>query len=272
MSDEISIVARIERQPLTRVSLSTALCYIYYIQKGDGGLFFGQEHYSIGEESACCLIGRSPVFFDQSDLKGYQLMFPLDFFHQVKKDMNLRLTYRDFDINLQVVIPLSDGIRAEMEPLLLCMSNEFRDRSEYRQDILSSLLKVFLIRLIRQIIDAGRANIRSIERDEVVDKFIGLVYENFSTLKKVADYADVLCIAPNYLNTRVKGVTGLTASSLIKNIIIAEAKKQVSEKGLTLKEVAYQLGYDDTAHFSKFFKRAAGTNYSSFKRAANVSF
>jgi AraC-like DNA-binding protein len=153
-----------------------------------------------------------------------------------------------------------------MEQLLHCMANENRAKSEFKVEILYSLLKVFLIRLIQQTAGAGPGCKRQPVKDDVVNRFIGMVYEHFSTMKKVADYAEILCIAPSYLNIRVKAVTGLTASSLIKQVIITEAKKQVWEKGLSLKEVAYQLGYDDTSHFSKFFKRAAGKNYSSFKR------
>jgi len=45
-----------------------------------------------------------------------------------------------------------------------------------------------------------------------------------------------------------------------------EAKRYAMYSALTMKEVADRLGFDDCAHFSKFFRNFSGTNFSTFKR------
>lgn len=83
----------------------------------------------------------------------------------------------------------------------------------------------------------------------------------------VTDYADELIVTPNYLNEVIKKITGFPASHHIQQRIVLEAKRQAAYSNLSMKEVAYQLGFDDMAHFSKFFKNASGQSFTDFKKA-----
>ena len=84
----------------------------------------------------------------------------------------------------------------------------------------------------------------------------------------VSDYAGQLCVTPNYLNRTVKKVTGFTASHHIQQQIILEAKRKAIYSSVSMKEVAYYLGFDNLAHFSKFFKNNCGMNFTDFKKSA----
>ena len=83
----------------------------------------------------------------------------------------------------------------------------------------------------------------------------------------VCDYASVLSVSPNYLNRTVKKVSGYTASHHIQQQIVLEAKKQAIHYGVSMKEIAYQLGFDNPSHFSKFFKCNSGMNFTQFIKA-----
>jgi AraC-like DNA-binding protein len=87
----------------------------------------------------------------------------------------------------------------------------------------------------------------------------------------VSDYADDLCVTPNYLNRTVKKTTGYTASHHIQQQIILEAKRQATYFSTSMKRIAYNLGFDNLAHFSKFFKHNCGMNFTDFKRV-NANF
>ena len=82
----------------------------------------------------------------------------------------------------------------------------------------------------------------------------------------VAEYADDLCVTRSYLNKVVKKVSGFTASQIIQQCIIHEAKKQAIKSGTSMKQIAYNLGFDDSAHFSKFFKSNSGMNFTNYKK------
>lgn len=76
---------------------------------------------------------------------------------------------------------------------------------------------------------------------------------NFKGLKKVKDYANLMHISERSLNDLVKENSGKSASEVIYHQVIMEAKRLL-RTGITIKEVAYALSFDDPAHFSKFFK------------------
>ena len=58
---------------------------------------------------------------------------------------------------------------------------------------------------------------------------------------------------------------GLTAKEYVQNRIILEAKREAYFTDRTGKEVAYYLGFEDPAHFSKFFKNCTGISFSEFR-------
>ncbi|HJT72955.1 MAG TPA: helix-turn-helix domain-containing protein, partial [Chitinophaga sp.] len=101
---------------------------------------------------------------------------------------------------------------------------------------------------------------------ELMERFKSLVEVHFKSHRKVADYARLLTVTPNYLNEIVKKISGYPASYHIRQRIVLEAKRRAAYSDVCMKEVAWYLGFSDIAHFSKFFKNTTGTTYSDFKR------
>jgi len=94
--------------------------------------------------------------------------------------------------------------------------------------------------------------------------FRKLLFREFKTMKKVKDYAKKLNITEKALNEMVKTQTGKSASHVIDNQIILEAKRLL-QTGMSAKEIAYDLNFEDPAHFSKFFKSKTGYSPSEFR-------
>ena len=88
----------------------------------------------------------------------------------------------------------------------------------------------------------------------------------------VAEYAQKLLVTPNYLNGIIKKNTGYSAGHHIRQRVVLEAKRMSRYSDAAMKEIAYNLGFADISHFSKFFKTEAGTNFSDFKKeGSNIS-
>ena len=82
----------------------------------------------------------------------------------------------------------------------------------------------------------------------------------------VSDYAKQLYVSTNYLNRVVKKITRLPASHHIQQQIVAEAKSRAMNSDVSMKEIAYSLGFDNLPHFSKFFKNNSGMSLTDFKK------
>jgi len=87
----------------------------------------------------------------------------------------------------------------------------------------------------------------------------------FKTHKKVNYYAKKIGITSRKLNEIVVVKAGLNVSKLIHKQIILEAKRLLNS-GISSKEIAYELNFDDPAHFSKFFKNQTGMSPTDFQK------
>lgn len=78
-------------------------------------------------------------------------------------------------------------------------------------------------------------------------------------------YANELHITPDYLNRIIKSKIGKTAKEYIQSKIIIEAKRLLYFTNLSNKEIGYELGFNEPANFSAFFKKETQLSPSNFK-------
>ena len=99
----------------------------------------------------------------------------------------------------------------------------------------------------------------------ILRDFKNLVETNYQQWHKVGTYAEAIPISPKHLSFTVKNLTGKTAKEFIKDRLVLEAKRLLMHTQLSVKEVAYRLGFEEPLHFSNFFKKQVGISPSGFK-------
>jgi len=100
---------------------------------------------------------------------------------------------------------------------------------------------------------------------EFFRKFTLLVDEHYKEKHHVADYAELLFMAPKTINHKFKRLNLPQPNDVIKNRILLEAKRLLVHTNLTAKEVGYELGYEDPAYFSRLFVQKSGETPSAFR-------
>jgi len=96
--------------------------------------------------------------------------------------------------------------------------------------------------------------------------FFLLLLERGFTQKSPHQYAVDLNISPAYLNECIKSVTGKPVSYWVQHELILESKRLLHYSDLSVKEIAYKLGFDDHAYFSRFFAKNTGMGASQFRK------
>lgn len=84
--------------------------------------------------------------------------------------------------------------------------------------------------------------------------------------KSPAAYASMLNISEVYLNEAVKGTTGLSVGAYLRSKVIVQAKRMFAYTSMSAKEVAYSLGYNDYAYFSRLFRMYVGVSPAEYVR------
>ncbi|RKE55821.1 AraC-like DNA-binding protein [Sphingobacterium detergens] len=103
-------------------------------------------------------------------------------------------------------------------------------------------------------------------RFERINKAFFLSLEqNFRALKRPAEYAAQFNISVSYLNESVKNVTGFSVSHHIQQRVILEAKRLLYHSDKSVKEIAFELGYEDYPYFSRLFTKISGMSAKVFR-------
>jgi AraC-like DNA-binding protein len=97
-------------------------------------------------------------------------------------------------------------------------------------------------------------------------KFSKLVEANFRTHHTVADYANILAMAPKSLSKKIGLLSKESPNDIIKNRIILESKRLLAYTSMSVKEIAYNLNYEDDAYFVRFFTKNAGISPTLFRK------
>ncbi|WP_299780608.1 AraC family transcriptional regulator [uncultured Formosa sp.] len=85
----------------------------------------------------------------------------------------------------------------------------------------------------------------------------------------VIQIADELRLSPNYLSSMLKVISGQSTQQHIHNKLIEKAKEKLSTTTQSVSEIAYELGFDYPASFSKLFKNKTNISPVAFRKSFN---
>ncbi|WP_190808828.1 AraC family transcriptional regulator [Flagellimonas sp. S3867] len=146
----------------------------------------------------------------------------------------------------------------------------FREEFEINDHIQGEMLRVLLKRLLIKSTRLIRKNIPepnlANDKMDVIRHFNILVEKYFREKHSVSDYAEMLNKSPKTLSNLFKKYSEKTALTFINERILLEAKRLLMFSDKTSTEIAYELGYKEPAHFSKFFKNQLGTSPIEYKK------
>jgi len=140
----------------------------------------------------------------------------------------------------------------------------------YTLEAVGSLVKIFLIQSNNHCSLRKSNNTQLIETsNHILRTFKQLLNKNFSTLHMVSEYADEMAVTSDYLNKTIKNLTGKSAKDHILSKLITEAKRSLLFSNISNKELSYELGFEESAHFNNFFKKITGQTPTEFRISAH---
>lgn len=164
-------------------------------------------------------------------------------------------------------LQLSEPGREKFTALQQLFIEEFQTVDTIQTDMLQMLLKRLIIlttRLAKEQYLAGK--IYEEEKFDLIRQFNILVDQDFKTQHQVSHYARRLHKTPKTLTRIFSGFNYSAPSQIIQDRIIMEAKRLFTYTSHSVKEIAYELGFRDAGHFSRFFKKATGHKPSDFRK------
>lgn len=247
---------------------------IIWITEGSGHLMIDTEIYEICE-NLIYRINPGNVHYvkETSNVKGYIISIHKEFLFSAGEIFSEKHFNHGPVIlhNHDTIAQKERNIKIEMIQILTSMQNELRNICWLQTDVLNSFLKIFLIYLARHRQVSSTPETLAFHSG-LTKKFFDILEDSFTKYHRVSYYADTLSVTAGYLNERIKQDSGFSASFNIQQRIVLEAKRLAISSNLNLKQIAYYLGFDDAAHFSKFFKNVCGMNFTEFKQTMRLKY
>ena len=216
---------------------------IIWFQKGSGTHYVDFNQYAIAPGTIFFISpGQIHSFDTKHDQEGYVLKICAELFD-------------DF-VSLSCVT-VQDKDSAALEMLIGAMQEELKKEDSLgHREALHALVKLFVIMVRRSYaeINPSAPNPHKVSYKAFLN-FRKLIEENYCRMHTVKDYAALLNVSSKTLTLYVNECSKYSPLELINNRIILEAKRLLRYSVLSVKEIAFRLGFEDPSYFAKFFKR-----------------
>ena len=102
---------------------------------------------------------------------------------------------------------------------------------------------------------------------EIFSRFCDLVVTHYRDSKEIQYYASLLHLHPKYLSRIIRTATnGITPGQWIERYVVSQAKRLITTNPhLSLKEIAFELGFSEPTSFYRYFKRVTGLTAKEYK-------
>jgi AraC family transcriptional activator of pobA len=151
-----------------------------------------------------------------------------------------------------------------IEGMMEKMNAEYGVQGTWQHQMLLAYMKVLLIYMSRLYTEQFDTIAGTPDR-LLLKRFLAQIDESFGSLHEVADYAALLHISPGHLGDVIKAQSGKSAITHIHERLLLEARRYLVHSELAVKEIAYELGFEDASYFNRFFKRMSGQTPVAYK-------
>jgi AraC family transcriptional activator of pobA len=129
--------------------------------------------------------------------------------------------------------------------------------------------EIVLAYLNALLVELNTAYFKNKERTNILNnnlsKFIEfkiVVETHLTEQPSINAIAEKLALSTNSLYRIVKEYSGISPKDFLTNRLMIEAKRKINYSNLSIKELAYELGFNDPDYFSRLFKKCTGKNVS----------
>lgn len=161
----------------------------------------------------------------------------------------------------QLPVEVQPSVTACFETML----REVEEGKEQNLDMIRLKLLELFIAVDRNCASRKGKNVPP-QKLTLLRNFQHLIDKHFRSIKLPKEYADLLYVTPNHLNALCQDLVGKTAGDLIRDRVLLEAKRLLTNADMTVTEIAYDLNFQDNSYFNRFFKKNVGLTPDEFRK------
>jgi AraC family transcriptional activator of pobA len=184
------------------------------------------------------------------------IVFSEDFYEQIEEPF-LRQLFSPFR-NKGISIPVNMiRLMTELFGLIL---------QEQQQEADASMLNKYTTAFLIHIYRFGHHSDHYAEAEDFrMVRLCQLIETHYKEQRAASFYADIIGLTAKRINEILRYRSGTTVNGLINQLLLLEAKRELYHRRLSVKEIAYHLGFSDQSYFARFFRKHTGLTPEQFK-------
>lgn len=238
---------------------------IYYLVSGTRKFFIENEIYNISKGTLVLInknvMHQTSYSSDMLNERTYILFDDKHIAHLIEK-------YGREEIDEcfeQKIFPIPIQRREYVEGVIAQLYNEYKNRDEFSEKLMECYLNelmIFLIRYKRHIsnddISVLNGAISLSGSDESIQTAAKYITDNYSKNLTLPMVAYKVNMSSTYFSKKFKEVTGFGFKEYLLNVRIKKACELLLETRLSITEIAYKVGFNDSNYFGDVFKKSRG--------------
>lgn len=247
----------------------TDFYHIIWIEKGSPTHLVDFHPVKVPRNSILFINKAQVHLFDSSEkYEGKVILFTNSFFCKTQEDiafLNSTIVFND----LLETSPLKlDGLTKHLQSLMGLIQESLKNGSEtVQRDILQNYLHNFLLLCDTEKRKQGFKEIpKSADRDYTI-LFTSLVNEHFSKIRSVHEYAELMHVPEKRLGRATSHVLGKSPKQIISERVLLEIKRVLVHTNKSIKEIGFDLGFNEPTNFIKYFRQQTGQTPSEFRES-----
>ncbi len=210
------------------------------------------------------------AYEQQPQVKGHLLRFDDNFLQPLPEGGLVSLKFTVFKASQTPYRILLPEQVDKFATLLNQVREEQASSMKHRhEELLSLFLRAFLIEAERLAPQEHKSLTERREMLSIFHQFTALLEDNYQNHMTVREYARQLGLTTKRLTEICRLVGGISTKRIIDERMILEAKRCLAFSSLRISEIGYKLGFEDPAHFSKFFKSETTLSPLEFRTTAS---
>ena len=194
--------------------------------------------------------------------EGYLMEFTKDFYPSNMKSHRELLQTATSNNSCQLVGSGAERIYTVLQNIF----QEYSRKEEGYEKIIKASISIFMVEVVRQKKQAQDQAKNTDYAQERLQEFLELLQRDIRGGKKVSHYTDKLNLSYFQLNSITKALLAKSAAQVIDDHILLESKRYLLATTNRVNQIAYHLGYEDTAYFIRFFKKHTGQTPETFRK------
>lgn len=230
----------------------------------------GTEYEFPGNTLLTLLFSQSFSFENSESIIAWQ--FNREFYCIIDHDSEVSCVGFLFSSTDHMFVKLNDHAQQKLQLLSNVFIEELNTSDHIQNEMLLVLLKRLIIYVTR-LAKSGYVPVKKLpdERFHIIRKFNLLVEAHFKSEHSVSFYAQQLCKSPKTLSNLFAIFNQKTPSQIIQERITVEARRLLSYTDKSIKHITFELGFEDVAYFSNFFKKNIGVSPSDFRNSSGIA-